>query len=147
MPDFPIEDNALIQSDMKITNLHSSSFFYEKILQGKDVNRSKKLLNQFTADLVKKQKQNLPIMLQYMKEARECLSIASDQDSANMCMNDLSHVTNSLTRSADLSIGMWTKKTQIKIMDYLEENILKLQSHMPCIKRVQNITDLSACMK
>jgi hypothetical protein len=86
-------------------------------------------------------------MLQYMKEARECLSLASDQKSANVCMGDLSVLTKNLTNSADLNIGIWTKETQNKIMDYLEENILKLQATMPCIKRVHNIDDLSLCMQ
>jgi hypothetical protein len=108
---------------------------------------SKNVLYEFTNDMVKRQKENLPTMLQYMKEARECLSLASDQKSANVCMGDLSVLTKNLTNSADLNIGIWTKETQNKIMDYLEENILKLQATMPCIKRVHNIDDLSLCMQ
>lgn len=140
LPDFPIKENIFLNNGVKTTKFHKLSYFYEKILEGKEGNVSKSLLYTFTDDMVKRQKEKLPIMLQDMKETRECLSLSKDQVSANICIANLSE------GQEFIEAGMWSKEIQNKIMDNLEENILKLESHISCIKRVENIDDLSNCM-
>ena len=146
LPDFPIEENTLMEDTIKTTQLHSADYFYKKILHGTDENRTKESFYRFTNMLVQKEKEKLPHILEYMKEARVCISLAENQNNANTCTDDLSEVIKTTTQSADLSIGIWSKERKEKILDYLEENILKLQSYMPCIKRVQNIDNLAMCM-
>ena len=146
LPDLPVEKNTLMQNPIKTTQLHSTSYFYEKILHGADCNRTKESFYTFTNVLVQKEKEKLPLMLEYMKEARVCISLAENKNSANACMYDLSNMITTMTQSADLNIDTWTKEAKEKILDYLEENILKLQVYIPCIKRVENIDDLAMCM-
>ena len=146
LPDLPVEKNTLIQNPIKTTQLHDTSYLYEKIIDGVESNGTKGSFYHFTDILVEKQKKKLPLMLEYMKEARVCISLAETKNSANACMYDLSNLITTMIQSSDLNIDIWTKEKKEKILDYLEEHILKLQVYIPCIKRVQNIDDLAMCM-
>ena len=147
LPEFAIEENTLVQNKTKTTNLHASKLFYEKILEGDDANRSRALLYEFTDDMIKKQKKYLPSSLDTMKRARECFFMASNQKSANLCMSELDSVTQHILEALVPDVSLWTKETKSRVMEYLEENIMKLQSQSACLRRTQNIDDLSRCLK
>lgn len=106
------------------------------------------LLNKIGKKIFQDQKELLPELLISMKQTRECLSTANDTVvEANQCMEPLSYIKEKLGTGEYEYIVLWDEQRKNAFLDNLEDEIIYLESRMSCIKRTQNITDLSACMK
>lgn len=162
MPDYQVQEFALFKDNIKTKNIHKSENFC-KILKDKiyDIHEHnisdgldggteddrKNFINHIAKDIYKKQKKLLPKLLKSMKKSRECLQTAEDPLMANQCMEPFSQMKAKLGREEDDTIILWDEERKHRLLDTLEDEVIYLQSRMPCVKRAKNITDLSSCMK
>jgi len=106
------------------------------------------LLNKIGKKIFLEQKELLPELLISMREARECLSVGNDTVvEVNQCIEPLNYIKEKLGTEESEYIVAWDEQKKNEFLDKLEDEIVYLESRMSCIKRTQNITDLSACMK
>ena len=163
LPDFPKENFALFNSTIKTKNAAKAKCFTDvlkdvaytvekKVLKnGNKLGIGKKEKTAFLNKIGKKifiyQKTLLPELLASMKETRECLQTGDDVFAANQCMEHFTQMKKKLGSQDNDYIVLWNEKRKLRLLDKIEDKIIYLQSRMPCIKRTQNITDLSKCMK
>lgn len=161
-PDYPVQEFALFKDNIKTKNIYKSENFC-KILKDQmydldEYNISgglntvteeerKTFINHIAKDIYKKQKKVLPRLLKSMKKSRECLQTAEDPLTANHCMEPFNQMKEKLGREKDAAIILWDDEGKNRLLDTLEDEVIYLQSRMPCVKRAKNMTDLSACMK
>jgi hypothetical protein len=162
VPDYPVHEFALFKDDVKTKNLYKAENFC-KVL--KDVafdvsedNRSYsstnldddhriKFINHIAQDIYERQKELLPALLQSLKETRACLQTGDDPFEANECLENFSRMKAQLGTKEDDYIILWDEKRKNNLLDKIEEDLIDLQSRIPCVNRAHNITDLSNCMK
>ena len=163
LPDFPKENFALFNSNIKTKNATKAKCFTDVLkdvastLEKKVVKNGNTLgigekektvfLNKIGEKIFLYQKALLPELLESMKETRECLQTGENVFEANQCMEHFSRMKKQLDTQDNDYIVLWDEKRKTKLLDKIEDEIIYLQSRMPCIKRTQNITDLSKCMK
>ena len=162
VPDYPVQEFALLKDNIKTKNTYKAENFC-KILKEADFdlnedNRSygtskitdkerKKFINYIAKDIYERQKELLPNLLQSLRETRACLQTGEDPFSAHECIEYFSRLKAQLGTEQDDYIILWDEKRKNILLDKIEDELIDLQSRMPCVKRAQNITDLSACMK
>lgn len=162
VPDYPVQEFALIKDNIKTKNTYKAENFC-KILKEADFdfnedNRSygtskisdkerKKFINYIAKDIYERQKELLPNLLQSLRETRACLQTGEDPFSANECIEHFSRMKALLGTEQDDYIILWDEKRKNILLDKIEDELIDLQSRIPCVKRSKNITDLSACMK
>lgn len=162
VPDYPVHEFALLKDNIQTKNVHKSEDLC-KILNDKtyDIQEEnisegintvtdeerKKFINKVAKDIYKKQKKLLPRLLKSMKKARECLQMVEDPFTANQCLEHFNQMKAELGREKDDYILLWDDERKSILLDQLEDEIIYLQSRMPCINRAKNMTDLSSCMK
>jgi hypothetical protein len=100
-------------------------------------------------DLFRKQKDLLPTLLVEMQEARVCLENAENKIEANECLVNVLKIKEEMNGEVDESckVSLWIANARKKKLDALEKKILNLKRRMPCIRRSQNLDDLSTCMQ
>jgi len=105
--------------------------------------------DELTTDLFHKQKDLLPILLVEMREARVCLENAENKIEANECLANVLKIKEKMSGEVDESckVTLWIESAKEKKLDKIEEKILNMKRRMPCIRRSQNLDDLSACMQ
>ena len=86
-------------------------------------------------------------MLQSLKETRACLQTGDDPFSANQCIEEFNRMKVQLGTEKDDYIMLWDEKQKNILLDKIEDELIDLQSRIPCVNRAKNITDLSSCMK
>lgn len=164
VPDYPVQEFALFKDNIKTKNAYQAENFC-KVLKDvafdvsednvsystssgslKDDER-KKFINHIAKDIYERQKELLPALLQSLKETRACLQTGDDPFEANQCIENFSRMKAQLGTPEDDYIILWDEKRKNTLLDKIEDDLIDLQSRMPCVKRAQNITDLSACMK
>lgn len=158
LPDFPVQEFALFKDKIKTKNRHKSENIY-KILQeaalgANDMNISDsnndmrtKFINHISKDMYKRQKKLLPKLLKSMKKTRECLHTVEDPATANQCMEYCNQIKVQMSGEKGEEIILWDEKRKDMVLDKIEDEIIALQSRIPCVNRAKNITDLSGCMK
>ncbi len=162
VPDFPVQDFALFKDNIQTKNKYKAQNFC-KILKNAAFNvdehnisdstvdilndERKKFINYIARDIYERQKELLPELLKSMQETRACLQTGEDPFTANQCIEHFSHLKSQLGTEEDDYIILWDDKRKNALLDKIEEEIIDLESRMPCVKRAQNITDLSTCMK
>lgn len=163
LPDFPVEDFALFNSEIKTKN-EAKAKCYTDVLKdvaysveqkvvksgnelGIDEKEKTEYLNKIGQKIYKNQKQLLPKLLLSMKETRECLQTVENTSDANECIAQFSDLKKKLGTEEKDFIRLWDEKNKTAFLDKIEDAINHLQSRLPCIERAKNITDLSACMK
>ncbi len=162
VPDFPVHEFALFKDNIKTKNTRKAESFYkilkEAALDVRDLNTSyssrniseeerTKFMNHIAKDVYKRQKKLLPKLLKSMKKTRECLQTVEDASSANQCMEYVSQMKAQTGREKDDEILFWDEKQKDISLDKIEDELIELQSRIPCVNRAKNITDLSGCMK
>lgn len=161
-PDYPTQEFALIQDDITTKNEYKaekfSAAFVDVVYDINENNTSYgdnnitddervKFINQIGQDIYNKQKELLPALLVSIKETRECLQTGEDPFSANQCIENFSRMKAQLGTREDDYIILWDEKRKNILLDKIEDELLYLESRMPCVNRAKNITDLSTCMK
>lgn len=163
LPAFPKESFGLLNSTLKTKNETKAKCFTDvlrdvaHIVEKKvakngnylGIGKKEKIsfLNKIGQKIYKHQKEMLPLLLISMKETRECLSTGANIFEANQCMESFTHLKEQLGTEENEYIVLWNDKKKNELLDKIEDQIIYLESRMPCIKRTQNITDLSSCMK
>ncbi len=162
VPDFPVKEFALFKDDIKTKNVHKAENFYKMLKETafglSDMNESyssseikdeerTKFINHISKDIYKRQKKLLPKLLRSMKKTRECLQTVEDSFTANQCMEHFSQMKAQMGREKDEDIILWDEKRKNILLDKIEDELIDLQSRIPCVNRAKNITDLSSCMK
>ena len=162
MPDYPVQEFALFKDNIKTKNVYKAENFC-KILKNSafelnDNNTSYstgnildeeriKFINHIGKDIYERQKELLPELLKSLKETRACLQTGDDPFTANQCMEQFNRMKVKLGTRENDYIVLWDDKRKNILLDKIEDELINLQSRMPCINRAKNITDLSACMK
>ncbi len=162
LPDFPLHEFALFKDGIKTKNVHKSESFYKILKQTalvvRDMNESysssdirdeerRKFINHISKDMFERQKELLPELLQSLKETRACLQTGEDPFSADQCIEDFSRMKAQLGTEEDDYMILWDEQCKNILLDKIEDELIDLQSRIPCVNRAKNITDLSNCMK
>lgn len=161
-PDYPVQEFALINDDIKTKNKYKAEKF-SKVLNdvAYDINENntyfgdnniteeerQKFINYVGQDIYNQQKELLPALLVSIKETRECLQTGEDPFSANQCIENFSRMKSQLGTKEDDYIILWDDKSKNELLDKIEDELIYIESRIPCVNRAKNITDLSACMK
>lgn len=161
-PDYPIHEFALFKDNIKTKNRYKTENFC-KILKDKsfDINahnisysssglgdkQRKKFINHMAKDIYKRQKKLLPRLLYALKKTRACLQTGENPFASNQCIENFSRIKELLGTQEDVYSILWDEKQKYTLLDKIEDDLIDLQSRIPCINRAKNITDLSACMK
>ncbi|MFC2057965.1 hypothetical protein ACFLR6_03400 [Campylobacterota bacterium] len=162
VPDYPVQEFALFKDNIQTKNTYKTENFC-KILKdatfdvdeqnASDSSRDitdkerKEFINHIAKDIYERQKELLPKLLQSLKETRACLQTGEDPFTANQCIEHFSRMKEQLGTEEDDYIILWDEKRKNILLDKIEDDLIYLQSRMPCVNRAQNITDLSDCMK
>lgn len=162
VPDYPVQEFALFKDDIKTKNAYKVKNFCE-ILRESNFDLSEqnttssetnvtdeertKFINHIAEDIFERQKVILPELLQSLKETRACLQTVENPFEANQCIEDFSRMKEQLGTKESDYILLWDEKRKNTLLDKIEDEIIELQSRMPCIQRAHNITDLSSCLK
>jgi len=127
-----IVDDTLVDEDEFIDAIEEDSFAAKKL----------------TIELFNKQKELLPQLLREMQEARVCLENAENTDEANFCLDEVIKIKESISGDVENSckITAWIEEAKEQRLQKIEEKIWKMKRQMPCIRRSQNIDDLSECL-
>lgn len=162
VPDYPVHEFALFKDSIKTKNAYKAENFCKVLKEvAYDVsedNRSyssnniddeerKKFINHIAKDIYERQKELLPELLHSLKETRACLQTGDDPFSANQCIENFSRMKTKLGTKEQDYIILWDDKRKNILLDKIEDDLIDLQSRIPCVNRAQNITDLSSCMK
>ena len=162
VPDYPVHEFGLFNDSIKTKNTNKAENVC-KILKNvaydlKEFNTTirknnleskerKKFINSISQDIYEKQKEILPKLLVSMKKTRECLQTGDNPFEANQCMEHFSRMKEKLGTDEEDFILLWNDKRKNELLDKIEDELIYLQSRIPCVKRAKNITDLSKCMK
>ena len=162
LPDYPIQEFALFKDKVKTKNQYKVDNFC-KVLKDtafelKDNNityrannianeKRQKFINHISKDIYKRQKELLPALLLSMKKMRECLQTGENPFEANQCIESFSRMKAQLGTEEDDYIILWDEQRKDTLLDKIEDDLIDLQSRIPCVKRAKNITDLSTCLK
>lgn len=161
-PDYPIQEFALIQDTITTKNEFKPQKFSAALKDvAYDINENNtsygdnnitdeeriKFINHVGQDIYNRQKELLPVLLITIKETRECLQTGEDPFAANQCMEKFSRMKAQLGTEGEDYILLWDDERKSILLDKIEDELIDLESRMPCINRAKNITDLSTCMK
>jgi len=162
VPDYPVQEFALFKDNIKTKNAYKAENFC-KVLKdvavdisednasytssNLDDNERKKFINHIARDIYERQKELLPALLQSLKETRACLQTGENPFEANQCIENFSRMKEQLGTQEDDYIILWDEKRKNTLLDKIEDDLIELQSRIPCVKRAKNITDLSDCLK
>ena len=163
LPDFPKENFALFNSALKTKNnmkakcftevLKDVAYIVEKKVEKNGyrlgIGKQEKtlFLNKMGQKIFEYQKTLLPDLLRSMKETRACLQMGDNPFAANKCMEHFSRMKDKLGTGEDDYIILWKEKRKNKLLNKIEDEVIYLEARISCIKRANNITDLSKCMK
>jgi len=158
-PDYPIQAFSILKESNKKSIFKSANLckflntIADKII---DNNNSKSsilnikrddFIDNISLDIYTKEKKYLPKLLVSMKKTRECLQLVKNPFEIKQCVDDHYIVKSKLIDDKEMYQIHWDDKSTKLFLDKLEDDIIDLQSKMPCIKRAKNITDLSSCLK
>lgn len=161
-PDYPLQEFALIQDTIVTRNEFKAQKFSVALKDiAYDINENNtsygdnnitdeeriKFINYLGQDIYNRQKELLPALLVAIKETRECLQTGEDPIMANQCMENFSRMKSHSGMDEEGYILLWDDKRKSILLDKIEDELIELESRMPCVNRAKNITDLSACMK
>lgn len=108
-----------------------------------DIKRRNKFVNRIAKGIFEKQKEVLPKILLSMKKNRECLQLNNNISEKTQCIS----IYNEDIKALGTDDYMIFKDKKEKPIDVIEDAIIGLESHMPCVKRAKNFIDISSCMK
>jgi len=162
IPDYPVQEFGLFKDNIKTHNTKKADNFCKVLknlsfdLTAQNLNVEKvdltdkkrqKFINHIGRDIFKKQKALLPQLLNTLKETRFCLQTGENPFEANQCLEHFSRLKEQLGTKEDDYIILWDDKRKETLLDKIEDELIYIQSRIPCVNRAQNITDLSRCMK
>ena len=163
LPNYPKENFALFTSALKTKNNTKAKCFTDVLKEvaysveqktkqnghslGIDKKDKRYFLNKIGHKIFDYQKSLLPQLLQSMKKTRECLQIGSNPFEVNQCMEQFYRMKDKLVTGEDDYIILWNERNRKQLLDKIEDEVVYLQSRIPCVNRSKNISDLSACMK
>jgi len=163
LPNYPLQVFSLYKDTFKTKSLSSSKDvckIFRDVVNEVDVkNRSydtvitmddkrrKKFVNKIAGGIFKSQKKILPEIFLAMKKSRECLHLSEDLFELQRCIDTFELKKQEL----DIIDGDYPifsdADSKEQMLDKIEDAIIGLQARIPCVKRSENITDLSHCMK
>ncbi|SMC98121.1 hypothetical protein SAMN02746065_11876 [Desulfocicer vacuolatum DSM 3385] len=97
------------------------------------------------------EKEQMPKMLELMKEMESCLSNASSQADADRCDAKFTQLAGEMGLNDGASMDdddeplVWNKNTKKQVLSELREEIKSLEQIMPCIESAQNVMDMMKC--
>jgi len=162
VPDYPVHEFGLFKDKVKTKNISQSENLCKvlkdiafdnslKKTASKDFKvddkKRQKFINFIGADIYKRQKKVLPELLTALKKTRECLQTGEDPFTANQCIENFSRMKAKLGTQEEDYIILWDEKRKNTLLDKIEDELMHLQSRMPCINRAKNINDLSSCLQ
>jgi hypothetical protein len=162
VPDYPLQEFALFKDKIKTKNQYKVDNFCKVLKETADElkesnitynanniadQKRQKFINHISEDIYKRQKELLPALLLSMRKMRECLQTGENPFEANQCIESFSRMKVQLGTEEDDYIILWDEKKKNTLLDKIEDELIELQSRIPCVKRAKNITDLSTCMK
>ncbi len=162
VPDYPVHKFGLLNDSIKTKNSNKTKNVCKilkhvtynlkesnKTISKHSINNKerKNFIHSITQDIYKKQKEILPKLLLSLKKTRECLQTGDSPFEANQCIAHFSHMKEQLGSKEEDFILLWDDKRKNELLEKIEDELIYLQSKIPCIQRAKNITDLSACMK
>jgi hypothetical protein len=104
-------------------------------------------LNRLGRHIFEREKVLLPEMLENMKRVRECLQLSASSFDANACLEDINRFQmNRSPEEKKITIDSWNEIDKSKMLDELDEKIIRLESKMKCVRASKSIADLSVCM-
>ncbi len=95
--------------------------------------REKSLSIILLRDIYEQQKELLPELLKSMQETRACLQTGEDPFTANECIENFSRMKAQLGTEEEDYIILWDDKRKNILLDKVEEEIIDLESRMPCV--------------
>lgn len=161
MPDYPVQKFALFKDDIKTKNTYEVENFckvfksisfdiaednasYTASLKYEE---REKFINHIAKDIFERQRELLPELLQSLKETRACLQLEERSSEINQCIEDLKDIKAQFGSKEDNYSIVSAEKGKAILHDKIEDELIYLESRMPCVNRAKNITDLSECMK
>jgi hypothetical protein len=162
VPSYPVHQFGLFKDNIKTKNSAKVDNFC-KILKDTDYDLDKdtltfttvnledkerqKFINYIGQDIFKKQKELLPSLLEALKNTRACLQTGDNPFEANLCLEEFSRLKEQLGTAEDDYIILWDEQLKNELLDKIEDEVIYVQSRIPCVNRAKNITDLSSCLK
>lgn len=162
VPDYPKQTFALFKDKVETKNSYKADNLCKVLknvandVKNSDVNykvnnladkKRQKFINHISQDIYKRQKELLPALLLSMRKMRECLQTVENPFTANQCIEKFSRMKRHLGTEEDDYIILWDEKRKNTMLDKIEDELIELQSRIPCVNRSKNFTDLSSCMK
>lgn len=162
LPDYPMQSFGLFKDNIKTKNSKQSDNFCKvlknavfdisdekirRVSRNLDDKERKKFINRIGKDIFEKQKILLPELLEELRKTRECLYTVENPFEANQCIVQFSRMKEKLGTKENDFIILWDDKRKNQLIDKIEDEVIYLESRIPCVNRAKNITDLSKCMK
>ena len=133
------------QMQQKIKDNPNMSKEEQKALMMQMMNSSSMAKN-----MVKKQKDQLPKMLQILKADRECLSKADTKSDAKICEKASRALSKKLgvdDMVDDDSDFEWNKEKRSKFIPEMDKQISHMEKALPCVEKAKVMSDIAECMQ
>jgi len=145
LPDYPIHEIGLLNEYQSLKKVDSFTQFVKKKYSTEE-NKTNFLIH-LGEDIFNQQKKLLPQLLLLMKKTRESLQSAEKPFENNSSIESFSEMNMYNSKQKEEYTLLWDEKNKDNLLNRLEDDLLSLESKIPCIKRAKNILDLSVCMK
>lgn len=148
LPDYPVHKIGFLNKYQKNQKLQKSNSFTKAVKkEHSDEDNKSNFLIHLGEDIFNQQKKLLPELLLLMKKTRESLQSVENPFEDTHCLERFSEMNIYNGSDKEEYILLWGEENKEILLNRLEDDLLSLQSKIPCIKRAKNILDLSVCMK
>jgi len=148
LPDYPVHKIGLLnkyQTNKKLQKLNTFTKTVKKEHSNED-NKTNFLIH-LGEDIFNQQKKLLPKLLLLMKKTRESLQSVENPFEDTDCLERFSEMNRYNGSDKEEYTLLWGEENTQTLINRLEDDLLSLQSKIPCVKRAKNILDLSVCMQ
>jgi len=148
LPDYPVHKIGLLNKYQKNKKLQKSNCFTKAVKKEHSYEDNKtNFLIHLGEDIFNQQKKLLPKLLLLMKKTRESLQSVENPFEDTDCLERFSEMNRYNGSDKEEYTLLWDEENTQTLLNRLEDDLLSLQSKIPCVKRAKNILDLSLCMK
>jgi hypothetical protein len=163
LPNLPIEHFAIFKNKFKDREQQVSECFASIVrdMATKEQRKEKsykqsvyiynhdraKFLNRLTHRIFIKQKNVLLQLVDILKNARLCIQHAKTLFEVNECTVEYKRFKHHLGDNADDYLIYWDEAKKEQLVNNIEKRTRFILGKEGCVRRAQNITDLSRCMK
>jgi len=148
LPDYPVHKIGFLNKYQKNQKLQKSNSFTKNVKkEHSDEDNKTNFLIHLGEDIFNQQKKLLPKLLLLMKKTRESLQSVENPFEDTHCFEMFSEMNKYNGSDKEEYTWLWSEENKETLLNRLEDDLLSLQSKIPCVKRAKNILDLSVCMK